>query len=81
MLKELIDINDNYTNIFKVSIQDAQSMAMQLKIPYIECSAKAGMNIDQSFHELVRIVRRFQLSERPPIKSTPQKSSKKCSIL
>ncbi|XP_027836892.1 ras-like protein 2 [Aphis gossypii] len=64
-----------------VSIQDAQNMAMQLKIPYIECSAKAGMNIDQSFHELVRIVRRFQLSERPPIKTTPQKSSKKCSIL
>lgn len=65
----------------QVSIQDAQNMAMHLKIPYIECSAKAGMNIDQSFHELVRIVRRFQLSERPPINTLPQKSSKKCSIL
>lgn len=67
--------------LYQVSTQDAQNMAMHLKIPYIECSAKAGINIDQSFHELVRIVRLFQLSERPPIKPLPQKNSKKCSIL
>lgn len=48
-----------------VSGEEAQGLANQLKIPYIECSAKMRMNVDQSFHELVRIVRRFQVLERP----------------
>jgi len=45
--------------------EECQDLARQLKIPYIECSAKARMNIDQAFHELVRLVRRFQAIERP----------------
>ena len=36
-----------------------------MKAPYIECSAKMRMNVDQAFHELVRLVRRFQALERP----------------
>jgi len=48
-----------------VSAEEAQALARQLKVPYIECSAKLRMNVDQSFHELVRIVRRFQAMERP----------------
>ena len=51
--------------IFQVSAEEAQALARQLKVPYIECSAKLRMNVDQSFHELVRIVRRFQAMERP----------------
>ena len=51
--------------VFQVSGEEAQGLANQLKIPYIECSAKMRMNVDQSFHELVRIVRRFQVLERP----------------
>ncbi|XP_026477682.1 ras-like protein 2 [Ctenocephalides felis] len=66
-----------------VSVEEAQNLSRQLKIPYIECSAKLRMNVDQSFHELVRIVRRFQLSERQiPIKSNyKDKNKKKCCIL
>jgi len=60
---------------------DAQNLSRQLKIPYIECSAKLRMNVDQSFHELVRIVRKFQLSERPPLKANYNKNKKKCSLL
>ncbi|CAH0393357.1 unnamed protein product [Bemisia tabaci] len=63
-----------------VSTQDAQNLARQLKIPYIECSAKVRMNVDQAFHELVRIVRKFQLSERPPLKP-PSKKKPRCLIL
>ena len=37
-------------------------MAKQLKTPFIECSAKNRMNVDQAFHELVRLIRRFQVS-------------------
>lgn len=64
-----------------VSVADAHSLASQLKIPYIECSAKLRTNVDQAFHELVRIVRKFQLSERPPLKANYKKNKKKCSIL
>lgn len=69
--------------------EEAQGLARQLKIPYIECSAKARMNIDQSFHELVRLVRRFQAIERPSSAVGNQANTdsrdgqrrKKCSIL
>ncbi|XP_078042139.1 ras-like protein 2 isoform X2 [Augochlora pura] len=64
-----------------VSVEEAQNMARQLKIPYIECSAKLRMNVDQAFHELVRIVRKFQLSERPPLKQNYKKNKKKCCML
>ncbi|XP_023706490.1 ras-like protein 2 [Cryptotermes secundus] len=64
-----------------VSQMEAQNLSRQLKIPYIECSAKLRMNVDQAFHELVRIVRKFQLSERPPLKANYKKNKKKCSLL
>lgn len=64
-----------------VSVEEAQNMARQLKIPYIECSAKLRMNVDQAFQELVRIVRKFQLSERPPLTPNDNKKRKKCCLL
>ena len=48
-----------------MSGEEAHSLARQLKAPYIECSAKMRMNVDPAFHELVRLVRRFQILERP----------------
>lgn len=57
--------------------EEAQSLARQLKIPYIECSAKMRMNVDNAFYELVRVVRKFQLSERPPLKPSYNKKNKK----
>ena len=50
---------------FQVSSEEVHVLARQLKAPYIECSAKMRMNVDQAFHELVRLVRRFQALERP----------------
>lgn len=65
-----------------VSLEEAQSLSRQLKVPYIECSAKARMNVDQAFHELVRLVRRFQEAERINVKSDyPGNRKKKCTIL
>ncbi|XP_044735149.1 ras-like protein 2 [Chrysoperla carnea] len=65
-----------------VSVEEAQNMSRQLKIPYIECSAKLRMNVDQAFHELVRIVRKFQLSERPLLKQNQKgKSKRRCCLL
>ncbi|RZF40064.1 hypothetical protein LSTR_LSTR002467 [Laodelphax striatellus] len=64
-----------------VAVAEAQNLSRQLKVPYIECSAKLRMNVDQSFHELVRIVRKFQLSERPPVKHNYAKNKKRCCLL
>ncbi|KAF7998587.1 hypothetical protein HCN44_010995 [Aphidius gifuensis] len=64
-----------------VAVEEAQNLSRLLKTPYIECSAKLRMNVDQAFHELVRIVRKFQLSERPPLKPNHKKGNKKCCML
>lgn len=64
----------------QVTQEEGQELAKQLKITYIEASAKLRMNVDQAFYELVRKVRLFELNERPPVK-TKQKSKKKCTIL
>ncbi|KAG1661799.1 Ras-related protein R-Ras2 [Nymphon striatum] len=62
-----------------VSVDEANSAAAHLKISYIECSAKLRTNIDQAFYDLVRVVRKFQEQERPPM-SSPNSSKKKCVI-
>ncbi|XP_063832506.1 ras-like protein 2 [Ostrinia nubilalis] len=64
-----------------VSLEEAQALSRQLKVPYIECSAKARMNVDQAFHELVRLVRRFQEAERINIKAERSHKKKNCTIL
>ncbi|KAK9503227.1 hypothetical protein O3M35_011844 [Rhynocoris fuscipes] len=64
-----------------ISQSEAQTLSRELRIPYIECSAKLRMNVDQAFHELVRIVRKFQASERPMVGTVPHTPKKKCIIL
>ncbi|XP_068247281.1 ras-like protein 2 [Palaemon carinicauda] len=63
------------------STEEAHTLARQLKIPYIECSAKNRTNIDQTFYELVRIVRKFQAAERPPTKPAAKKNKRFCVIV
>uniref|UniRef100_A0A0A9YQ74 Ras-like protein 2 n=1 Tax=Lygus hesperus TaxID=30085 RepID=A0A0A9YQ74_LYGHE len=64
-----------------IQTAEAQKLARELRIPYIECSAKLRMNVDQSFHELVRIVRKFQASERPVVRPSHNNQKRKCAIL
>ncbi|KAL7648420.1 UNVERIFIED_CONTAM: hypothetical protein RMT77_000326 [Armadillidium vulgare] len=61
-----------------ISFDEAQNFARQHKLPYIECSAKIRMNVDQAFHELVRIVRKFQQAERPPVTHSSERKDKNC---
>ncbi|KAI8772668.1 ras-related protein R-Ras2 [Biomphalaria glabrata] len=63
-----------------VTTADGQELANNLKIRYMEASAKHRLNVDQSFYELVRIVRTFQEEERPTVKPNNRKR-KKCIIL
>lgn len=66
-----------------ISNEEAHNVARQLKLPYIECSAKLRMNVDQAFYELVRLVRRFQAMERPSQDATDAQRRKKskCVVL
>lgn len=64
----------------QIGLDEAHTLARQLKIPYIECSAKTRTNVDQSFYELVRIIRKFQLAEIPPAKPAAKKK-KGCVVL
>lgn len=66
----------------QVSLEEAQSVSRGLIVPYIECSAKHRINVDQAFHELVRIVRKFQIAERPYIEESYKKKNKSnCCLL
>ena len=66
---------------YQVSVEECENMAKQLKTPFIECSAKNRMNVDQAFFELVRLIRRFQALERPvTAQKEKEKSKSKCLI-
>ncbi|KAM9393249.1 ras-related protein R-Ras [Pholidichthys leucotaenia] len=50
----------------EVSREDAQAFARENRIHYMEASAKNRINVDETFLELVLIIRRFQEMESPP---------------
>lgn len=67
-----------------VTNENLDEIKNQLKLPYLETSAKTRLNVDQAFHELVRLIRSYQLKERPPL--NPNQNEKKhrlthCSLL
>lgn len=64
-----------------ISPEEGLELARHLNIKYIEASAKIRMNVDAAFHELVRIVRKFQLEERPPTKFVKKPKKSRCVIL
>ncbi|XP_075696335.1 ras-related protein R-Ras2-like isoform X2 [Rhinoderma darwinii] len=63
----------------QVTKEEALNFARENRIPYMEASAKIRLNVDESFHELVRAIRRFQEMECPPTPAVnPKKESKGC---
>jgi len=51
-------------NARQVSEEQAKQMAMELDIPYIETSAKSGLNVDKAFISVIeRIYNNAQLSK------------------
>jgi len=61
-----------------VSTAEGQEFARKLRIPYLESSAKQRINVDASFHDLVRAIRRH--NESLVVPQAPKKS-RKCCIL
>lgn len=64
-----------------ISAEEGLELGRHLGLSYIETSAKNRMNIDAAFHELVRIIRKFQLEERPPIVEVSSKKRLSCILL
>ncbi|CAF3364741.1 unnamed protein product [Rotaria sp. Silwood1] len=57
----------------KISEEEGRELADELKIPYIETSAKTPpKNVDAAFHELVRAIRQ-QIQYQNPIKKRQKK--------
>ncbi|XP_078387990.1 ras-related protein R-Ras2-like [Cetorhinus maximus] len=50
----------------QVTKEEAENLARQLKVTYLEASAKIRLNVDNAFHNLVRAIRKFQELESPP---------------
>ncbi|XP_072127688.1 ras-related protein R-Ras2-like [Mobula birostris] len=50
----------------QVTKEESDSLARQLKVTYLEASAKIRLNVDNAFHNLVRAIRKFQELESPP---------------
>jgi len=61
-----------------VSTADAQELARNMKLPYLEASAKTRINVDLAFFDLVRAIRTAQFV---PDKDIKKKKKKKCTIL
>lgn len=61
-----------------VSTSEGQELARQLKIQYLETSAKQRTNVDQAFHDLVRAIRKFNAAIETPVK---KKKKKGCTLI
>jgi GTPase SAR1 family protein len=60
-----------------VSVQEGEALAIELKIKYVETSAKHRIHVDKAFHDLVRVIRQAQ----KPAPTKIRKKKKTCAIL
>ena len=68
----------------KISNENVDEIKNQLKLPYLETSAKTRQNVDEAFYELVRLIRNYQLKERPPLNLNQNEKKRRfthCSLL
>lgn len=64
----------------QVTTMEGEELSKQLKIEFVEASAKNRMNVDCAFHQLVRVIRKFQKQQSPPVHQKKTKR-KLCVIL
>lgn len=69
----------------EVSREEGVVMARKLNADFIEASAKACINVEKAFYQLVRLIREEQGIKDPPRRGSsagrPGKKSRKCKIL
>lgn len=60
---------------------EGKNLARELRLHYIETSAKLNMHVEQVFHDTVRLVRRFYDEERHQPVMKPKKKKRACTVL
>ncbi|XP_049849981.1 ras-like protein rasG [Schistocerca gregaria] len=65
----------------EVSIQEGKDLASQLNVPFLETSAKACINVEEAFFELVREIRKYNASNSEVNNQKPKSRRGRCSIL
>jgi Ras-related protein M-Ras len=73
----------NILKVISLSLSSLSINVIFIKIPYIETSAKnPPINVDNAFHEVVRIIRNQpQHNEKPTKKSKSKSKNKKCDLM
>lgn len=82
----LVGNKSDLSNKRRVSLEEALSLADQWKVPYVETSAKARLNVDKIFTEmLMDIYRRRRTEGRDSIRGINEgkqrRKKRKCKIL
>ena len=65
----------------QVSTQEGRDLAKQFGCKFIETSAKSRYNVDESFFNLVREIRRFSKESAPTTKPEKSKFKLKCLLM
>lgn len=61
--------------------EDGKNLARELKLHYVETSAKINIHVDQAFYDVTRLTKKFQEDERQHSVIKPKKKKKGCTIL
>ncbi|MCJ1245334.1 hypothetical protein MMC30_002538 [Trapelia coarctata] len=59
----------------EVSTQEGAALARELGCEFMECSAKASVNIEKGFYDLIRMMRRQRLQPQPDTQLSAQSTS------
>ncbi len=72
-------------NLFKLEVTNEMidELKSQLGLSFLETSAKTRQNVEEAFYDLVRLIRNYQLKERPPLNVTGKEKKRKigCNLL
>ena len=64
-----------------VDLRDAQKIADEYGIPFIQTSAKTRQGVEDGFYTLVREIRKYKEKMRKNKKDKKKRNKKKCTIL
>ncbi|KAJ3441398.1 ras-like protein rasd [Anaeramoeba flamelloides] len=65
----------------QISTGEGEDLAKSFDCPFIETSAKARLNVEESFFNLVRYIKKLENPDKCENIKTSKKKRKKCSIL
>ena len=67
--------------ILQVNSDQAKVLARELRLHYVETSAKLNLHVEQAFLDSARLVKKFQEEDRQLPVVKPKKRKKMCTIL